>query len=142
MTRWSQVVVTGIASGCAGFPDVTTVEALDQSGVVATLAPTDEAAFTDDLPTHVSFALVFDETMALPSARDHVHIEDEDGAEVDITLDARLERIEVSPTERLAAGLNHTLVIDAAVEDNSGNEMLSGYRIAFYTEEEGDATRR
>ena len=133
--RWCLVMM---AAGCAGLPDVTTVDALQDGDVLATLAPADvdETVFTEDLPVSVTFALTFDETMSLPSARDHVRIEDEDGGELDVDLDARLERIEVTPSDALEPGRNHTLVVDAAGEDHSGTAMLSGYRLSFYTAEE------
>lgn len=44
-----------------------------------------------------------------------------------------LQTVSVVPQRPLAPGENHTLVVEAAIEDNSGTAMLGGYRIAFFT---------
>jgi hypothetical protein len=139
--RW-QWVALGLGlgppgPGCAQLPDVVRVDAVQGDTSLADIDPNavDETVFDLDLPIDVAFDVVFDETMQLPSARDHVRVEDQEGDAIDVDISARLQTLRVTPWELLEAGQNHTLVIEAAIEDNSGTTMLEGYRIAFFTAE-------
>lgn len=127
----------GLVAGCTQFPDLVQVDALQGDATVGDLDPhaVDETVFEDDLPVDVWFDLEFDETMKLTSAREHVWIEDQDGVQLGVELSARLQTISVVPIDVLAPAQNHTLVIEAAITDNSDTSMLGGYRIAFYTAE-------
>ena len=125
----------GVAQGCS-VPDVVGIDAVD-GDVVASLNPdeVEETVFEDDLPVTVSFDVSFDETMSLPSARDNIWIEDAEGVELDVDLEARLQTITVVPSGPLEPAQNHTLVIQAAIQDNNETSMISGYRVAFFTAE-------
>lgn len=125
-------------AGCAQYPEVIDFEAQQDGDKLDAFDPreVEELVFSDDLPVDVSFLVTFDETMTLPSAREGIWIEDADGVALDVELEARLQAITVLPQEPLVAGENHTLVVQSSVADNSGAEMLGGYRVAFYTEEE------
>ena len=121
--------------GCGGIPEVVQIDALDGDAIVATLADgiANDDVFTNDLPNTVSFDITFDETMALPSARENVWIEDQDGGQLSVDIDGRLSVISVFPTGPLDPGENHTLVMKGGLEDNSGRALITGYRIAFFT---------
>ena len=133
--RAAMIVVVGLVGGCITVPSVVQIDAADGDSIVATLDPGDvkETAFNVDLPTGVVFDVTFDETMDLPSARENLWIEDQEGQVIGVEIDARLETLTVTPTSTLAAGQNHTLVIGDDVSDINGIEMLFGYRVAFYT---------
>lgn len=132
--RWA-IVGLGFVGGCAQFPDLVKIDALQGDGSVADLDPhaVDETVFEEELPVDVWFDLAFDETMNLPSARENVFIEDQEGVQLEVDLSARLQTLSVVPSEPLEPAQNHTLVIQAAIRDNSETSMISGYRIAFYT---------
>jgi ribosome biogenesis SPOUT family RNA methylase Rps3 len=132
--RWWTVAV---AAGCSSFPDVVLVEALVDGEAVDELDPhaVDELVFADDLPPGTTFRVTFDETMSLPTAREAMWVEDADGVALAVAVDARLQEIEVAPVDPLEVDQNHTLVVESSVQDNNGNAMLSGYRVAFYVAE-------
>ncbi len=127
-----------LSAGCT-VPSLIQIDALDGEDLVASLSPGDvtETVFDVDLPTDVLFELTFDETIALPSARENLWIEDQEGQPYNIEIEARLQTLSILPGS-LAPGENHTVVIMDDLEDNNGTERLFGYRIAFFTEPEGD----
>jgi len=90
--------------------------------------------FENPVPTNSTFVISYDEPIDLTTAREHIYLNDAVGSSLGIQVSQRLTDVIVTPAQPMVAGQNHTLLIEAGIDDVSGNTDHDSYYISLYVE--------
>lgn len=120
--------------GDVNDPVLTKVEVLLSDQVVETLdvAHSGSNFLKKDVDPTATFRLLYDEPVLLDTAEAHIFVKDAKGNKVAAAVSQRLVDIIVTPGSPMAAGQNHTLVVEAGIDDASNNTTSREYNITFY----------
>lgn len=130
------VALCYLVAGCGdlGDPVLMQVDVLLNDKAVQSLEISHSGSnfFKEDVEAGSYFRLVYDEPLLLNSAKDHIYLKDASDTRVETSLAQKLADLMLMPTNLMTGGQNHTIVVEAGIDDSSDNTTSSAYNIVFY----------
>lgn len=116
-------------------PEIEFIRVEEGGEVVSEIEPQSgtDTTIKEDVPPDAVLVVEFSEPIDLTSAREKITLEDADGNLVDISIEARLGEVSITPSSDLEPELNHTLNLERGILDTSGKSVLQSLRVNFYT---------
>lgn len=116
-------------------PEIDAVRVEHDGKVVSEIEPQagTDTTIGEDVPPDAVLVVEFSEPIDLSSAREKITLEDADGNQVDIDVEARLGELSITPTAGMEPMLNHTLNLERGILDTSGGSLSQTLRVNFYT---------